>query len=67
MVGPRGAMVARWTSNSKVVGSSPIGGVLLFPVVTITYFDSVNCLEALDNYNYALYSVYVLLHFHKPL
>ena len=24
---PRGAMEARWTSNSKVVGSSPIGGV----------------------------------------
>ena len=23
---PRGAMEARWTSNSKVVGSSPIGG-----------------------------------------
>ena len=27
MCNPRGAMEARWTSNSKVVGSSPIGGV----------------------------------------
>ena len=27
---PRGAMEARWTSNSKVVGSSPIGGSDIF-------------------------------------